>query len=75
MKILSELRSLKRQVIELQQNQKEKESKGVPTCSGMVITEVDPTQRIALLEMEVEKLYCQLLDAQTKVINNYENNY
>jgi hypothetical protein len=68
MKILSELRSLKRQVIELQQNQKEKEFKGVPSCTGMAITERDPVQVIGMLEMEVEGLYAQLIEIQAEVI-------
>lgn len=68
MKILSQLRSLKRQVIELQQNQKEKEFKGIPSCSGMAITEIDPVQVIGLLEMEIEKLYAQLIEVQADCI-------
>lgn len=75
MKILAELRSLKNQIIELQQNQKEKESKGALTCSGMPYTPPDPIQQISLLEMEIEGLYIKLIDAQSKVIQNGENNY
>lgn len=63
MKILAELRSLRNQIIELQQNQKEKESKGTLACSGMPYTPPDPIQQIGMLEMEIEGLYNKLIDA------------
>lgn len=75
MKILAELRSLKRQIIVLQENQKEKEFKGTLTCSGSPVTELDPIQRIGLLEMEIEGLYNKLIDAQSKAIKNHESDY
>lgn len=75
MKILTELRSLKRQIIALQENQKEKESKGIVACSGSPITEIDPLQKIGMLEIEIEALYSKLLDAQSKVIQYHENSY
>lgn len=76
MKLLAELRSLKKQVFELQNNQKEKEEiKGTFTCSGMAVTEIDPLQRIGMLEMEIEALYIKLIDAQSKAIQYSENNY
>lgn len=75
MKIIAELRSLKRQIITLQENQKEKEVKGSFTCSGSPVTEIDPIQRIGMLEMEIESLYMKLIDAQSKAIQNHESDY
>lgn len=78
MRILSELRALKKQVAALQANQKEKESiigVAVVACSGNAITEIDPVQRISGLEWEIEQLYSKLLDAQSKVIKCHEDNY
>lgn len=75
MKILAELRSLKRQIIELQQNQKEKEVKSIGMSSGVPYTPPDPVQQIGMLEMEIEALYNKLIDAQSKVIQYHENNY
>lgn len=79
MKVLAELRSLKRQVIALQENQKEKEAKGTLTCSGMPYTPPDPVQQIGLLEMAIEELYAQLIEAQADCIKAKnkldENNY
>jgi DNA-binding LytR/AlgR family response regulator len=77
MKLLAELRSLKKQVIELQNNQKEKEvkSEGTFTCSGSAPIVIDPIQKIGMLEMEIESLYMKLIDTQSKVIQYSENNY
>ena len=76
MKLLAELRSLKKQVIELQNNQKEKEeAKGRFTCSGSAPIDIDPVHKIGLMEMEIESLYMKLIDAQSKAIQYSENNY
>jgi hypothetical protein len=77
MKLLAELRSLKKQVIELQNNQKEKEVKieGTFTCSGSAPIEIDPVRMIGMMEMEIEALYIKLIDAQSKAIQYSENNY
>lgn len=79
MKILAELRSLKKQIIELQQNQKEKEVKSIGVSSGVTYTPPDPIQQIGMLEMEIENLYAQLIDAQADCIKSKnrldENNY
>jgi hypothetical protein len=74
MKLLAELRSLKKQVIALQENQKEKETKGTFTCSGSPVTEIDPITKIGMMEMEIETLYLKLIDAQSKAMQ-HESDY
>jgi len=68
MNIISTLRVLRRQIEELQKNQKEVE-KPVILYSG-VAYETDPLQNIDMITYAVEDMYNKLIKASFKIIDD-----